>query len=80
VITVLQDLGNKLVQLIREYPAATAGVVASVVVALASVFGVVVDKQDALQVALLVIPVLVGAGYTHSKVSPVSKKRSRKRK
>lgn len=56
--------------LYKAEPARFIALVVAAVIAVASVFGVVVDKQDAVQVVALVVAVLFGGEATRRRVSP----------
>lgn len=57
--------------LYKAEPARFVAVVVAAVIGVASVFGVVVDKQDVVQIVVLVVAVLFGGEATRKRVSPV---------
>jgi len=59
--------------LYKAEPARFIALIVAAVIAVASVFGVVVDKQDAVQVVVLVVTVLFGGEATRKRVSPAKK-------
>jgi len=56
----------------ERYPAQTISVIASGIVYVAALKGIVVEKQDALTAAAYVATILIGGRIVHNKVEPVA--------
>lgn len=70
-----QRLLNAALDLYRAYPSRSNAYIASAVVFVGGLFGVMVDQQSVLTDVALVAPILLSGEITHRKVRPVRRHR-----
>lgn len=67
---VAKRAGEAIASLYRRFPARANSYIATVLVAAAAAFGVVISPENALQVIGIILPVLLGGEATHRLVTP----------